>query len=149
YNIDSFQHQAQKSGHDMWHEQALYFDIMEPGLDWHETATSCGSGTLHRRSAMEKIGGFATGTVTEDTHTSLLLHSEGYKTVYHSEPLAYALAPATLLPYAVQRARWALGSVQLLQKEWLRLLAPGKLTLRQRLLYMIPIYYLSAMQKML
>jgi cellulose synthase (UDP-forming) len=87
-----------------------------------------------RRTALKQIGGFATGTVTEDLHTSIRLHARGWRSRYHNEVLAYGLAPQTAIPYHVQRLRWGQGAMQIFRKDQ-PLLIPG-LTLVQRLNYL-------------
>lgn len=148
YNIDSFQHINDKARSQIWHEQALFFDIIEPGLDYQELAMCCGSGSILRRSALDQIGGFTTGTVTEDLHTTLKLHFEGFRSVYHHEALAFCLAPASIQEYVTQRARWALGNMQMLRKEWWNILTAKRLNWLQKLVYITPIYYISAYQKL-
>jgi len=69
----------------------------------------CGSCAVVRRSALERIGGFATGTITEDLHTSIRLHAAGFRSVYHAEPLAFGLAPESIEPFITQRVRWGRG----------------------------------------
>ena len=87
-----------------------------------------------RRSALEKIGGFATETVTEDLHTSIKLHKQGYESVYHNESLAFGIAPANIAPFLKQRIRWGQGAMQVLKKE--NILFSGQLSLAQKLNYM-------------
>lgn len=117
YNVDSYQHAASAKRRSMWHEAAIFHHRMQPGADWVNAAFFVGTGALLRRSALTAIGGFATGSITEDIHTSMRLHSKGYRSVYVNEVLGYMLAPDTPLAYFVQRLRWAQGSMQLLRRE--------------------------------
>jgi cellulose synthase (UDP-forming) len=133
YNIDSFQHHFQPSKKRMWHEGAIFHHAMQPGADRWNAAFFVGTGAIVRRSAVERIGGFATGSVTEDAFTCMRLHAAGFRSVYHDEPLAYLVAPESLLQYLVQRLRWGQGSMQILRMEnplWRR-----GLSWRQRLVY--------------
>lgn len=147
YNLDSFQHDRPVAGEIPWTEQSLFFDVCQPGRDQYDAAMCCGSGSMIRRSALEAIGNFPMKSMTEDFHMTLMFHHIGLKTFYHSEPLAYALAPATVDAFVVQRARWALGSIQMLRMEWRKVFGPSKMTLPQRLSYLTPIYYLTGIQK--
>lgn len=81
-------------------------------------------------------------SVTEDMETCLMLHSLGWKSVYHHEILATGLAPEDLRTMLTQRLRWAQGTMQvLLRKNPLTL--PG-LTAGQRLSYFATMWsYLS------
>jgi cellulose synthase (UDP-forming) len=133
YNIDSFQHHLDAPRWRMWHEGAIFHHAMQPGADRWGAAFFVGTGAILRRSALDRVGGFATESVTEDALTSMRLHASGYTTVYHDEPLAYLLAPDSLLQYLTQRLRWGQGSMQILRIEK-PLTKPG-LSWRQRLVY--------------
>ncbi len=134
YNLDSFQHRARRGGSLVWNEQALFFRVIQPGKDRLNSAFFCGSCAVIRRSALDEIGGFATGTVTEDIHTSLKLHKRGWRSVYYGRPLAFGLAPSTAIPFLKQRLRWGQGAMQMWRREGI-LFARG-LSLVQRLSYL-------------
>jgi cellulose synthase/poly-beta-1,6-N-acetylglucosamine synthase-like glycosyltransferase len=147
YNLDSFQHDAPVAGQIPWTEQSLFFDICQTGRDYHDAAMCCGSGSIVRRSALDSVGRFPMKTLTEDLHLTFLFHAHGFQTVYHSEPLAYALAPSAIDAFVVQRARWALGSIQMMRIEWRQLFTNHQMTWKQRLSYFSSIYYLTGIQK--
>ena len=86
-----------------------------------------------RRTALEAIGGIATGTITEDIHTSIKIHKYGYKSVYHSESLALGIAPSQVEPFLKQRIRWGQGAMQVWRKEGV--VFNRHLTLSQKLNY--------------
>jgi cellulose synthase (UDP-forming) len=133
YNVDSFQHHLRAGEKRLWHEGAIFHHAMQPGADRWNAAFFVGTGAVLRRSALEQIGGFARGSVTEDCFTSMRLHAAGWRSVYHDEPLGYLLAPESLLQYLTQRLRWAQGSMQILRLEnplWKR-----GLSTRQRFVY--------------
>ncbi|GCB02235.1 cellulose synthase catalytic subunit [UDP-forming] [Sulfuriferula multivorans] len=133
FNLDSYQHRQQTRKHTVWTEQSLFFRVIQRGKDYWNAAFFCGSCATLRRSALEKIGGFATGTVTEDLHTSIRLHKQGFKSVYHAEPLAFGIAPSSVVPFLQQRIRWGQGAMQVWRQE--RVLTGSGLTLAQRLNY--------------
>lgn len=56
-------------------------------------------------------------SVTEDMETCMLLHSLGWKSVYHHEILAKGLAPEDLQTMLTQRLRWAQGTMQVLLRK--------------------------------
>jgi cellulose synthase (UDP-forming) len=85
YNLDSFQNRTDKGGRIAWSEQSLFFKVIQRGKDYWNAAFYCGSCAVIRRQHLDSVGGFATGTVTEDIHTSLLLHKKGYRSIYHDE----------------------------------------------------------------
>lgn len=134
YNLDSYQHRWRGIGRTVWTEQALFFRVIQRGKDYWNAAFFCGSCAVVRRSALDDIGGFATGTVTEDLHTSLRIHARGYKSVYHAEPLAFGLAPESIEPFIGQRVRWGQGAMHVWRKEGI--LTHRGLSLAQRFNYL-------------
>ena len=134
YNLDSFQHRLNHGGSQVWSEQSLFFRVIQSGKDRLNSAFFCGSCAVVRRTALDDIGGFATGTVTEDIHTSLRLHKRGWSSVYYGRSLAFGLAPSTAMPFLKQRLRWGQGAMQVWRKE--RILFARGLTLGQRLSYL-------------
>lgn len=134
YNVDSFQHRGSRAKNEVWHEQTLFYRVIQPGKDRWNAAFFCGSCAVVRRRALDDIGGFATGTITEDLHTSLKMHKKGWASAYHAEALAFGLSPSDFDQYQTQRLRWARGAMQVWMKEGF-LFSKG-LTLAQRLSYL-------------
>jgi len=134
YNLDSFEHQA-TAGHDTdrFHEQALFYRMLQPGKNRWGAAFWCGTGAVVRVAALRSIGGVATDTITEDIHTTIRLHRRGWRTVYHNEVLARGLAASDAATYQLQRHRWGTGAMQVMRVEN-PLLVPG-LTVAQRIAY--------------
>lgn len=146
YNLDSYQHIKNSHSQSIWMEQSLFFRVIQRGKDYWNAAFFCGSCAVIRRTALDSIGGFATGTVTEDLHTSLRLHKKGYTSVYHPESLAYGLAPLSIGPYLQQRIRWGQGAMQVWRKEGI--LFTRDLTIPQRINYLAStITYFDGWQK--
>lgn len=146
FNIDSFQHRVDKKHNEYWHEQTLFYRVIQAGKDYWNAAFFCGSCAVARTDALHEIGGIATGTITEDIHTSIRLHKNGWRSVYHSEALAYGLSPASHDQYDTQRLRWGRGAMQVWRKEGI--LFRGKLTLAQRLCYLAStVTYFEGWQK--
>ena len=107
YNLDSYQHRWRGKGRTVWTEQSLFFRVIQRGKDYWNAAFFCGSCAVVRRSALDEIGGFATGTVTEDLHTSLRLHARGLQV---GLPRRVArLRPGARIDRAVHRPARALG----------------------------------------
>jgi cellulose synthase (UDP-forming) len=117
YNLDSFQHRVDRRQSQVWSEQTLFFRVIQAGKDRLNAAFFCGSCAVIRRKALDDIGGFATGTVTEDIHTSIKLHKRGWKSVYYGRSLAFGLAPASAIPFLKQRLRWGQGAMQVWRQE--------------------------------
>jgi len=146
YNLDSYQHRRRRRLSYIWTEQSLFFRVIQRGKDRWNAAYFCGSCAVLRRSALDSIGGFATGTVTEDLHTSIRLHKKGYKAVYYPVSLAFGLAPNSVRAFLLQRQRWGQGAMQVWRKEGI-LFSRG-LTLPQRLNYLASVLtYFDGWQK--
>lgn len=116
YNTDSFTHVVNYDARSLWEENRIFYSLIQPGKDHWNGSFFCGSCGMLRRSAIESIGGFSTKTIIEDMETSLVLHSQGWKSVYHQEALAFGLSPGSASAFHVQRLRWAQGSMQILRK---------------------------------
>ena len=134
YNTDSFEHQPAASNEpDRFHEQALFYRVLQPGKNRWGGAFWCGTGAVVRVAALRDVGGVATDTITEDIHTTIRLHRRGWRTVYHNEVLARGLAASDAATYQLQRHRWGTGAMQVLRSEnpiWV-----SGLSLPQRLSY--------------
>lgn len=137
YNLESFEHerheQSRQGDRQLYHEQSLFYRLIQPGKNRWGAAFWCGTGAVVRTDALNEIGGLATDTVTEDIHTTIRLHRRGWKTVYHNEVLARGLAASSSDQFQIQRFRWGTGAMQLLRTE--NPLIVSGLTIRQRLAY--------------
>ena len=142
YNVGSFEHEAEGTGAlgvtdadsaERFHEQALFYRVLQPGKNRWGGAFWCGTGAVVRVAALRDVGLVATDTITEDIHTTIRLHRRGWRTVYHNEVLARGLAASDAATYQLQRHRWGTGAMQVLRKE--NPLVVSGLSLGQRLSY--------------
>ncbi|MEO5883908.1 MAG: glycosyltransferase [Candidatus Limnocylindrales bacterium] len=141
YNTTSFEHEdgrdetisADGTTVERFHEQALFYRVLQPGKNRWGGAFWCGTGAVVRTAALADVGGVATETITEDIHTTIRLHRRGWKTVYHNEVLARGLAASDAATYQLQRHRWGTGAMQVLRTE--NPLIVSGLTIPQRLSY--------------
>jgi cellulose synthase (UDP-forming) len=132
-NVASFEHAGPRDGDEPFHEQALFYRLIQPGKNRWNAAFWCGTGAVVRASALREVGGAATETITEDIHTTIRFHRRGWKTVYHNEVLARGLAASDAAQYQLQRSRWGTGAMQVLRTE--NPLTASGLTPGQRLGY--------------
>jgi cellulose synthase (UDP-forming) len=139
YNLDSFQHLVNWKSRAGWQQQELFFSVIQPGKDRHNATFYCGSPGIIRRSALEEIGGFPTGTVTEDMHTSMRLQKKGWRVLYYNRTLARGLAPQTFTGFATQWQRWGQGAMQVMRAE--KPFRSRELTIRQKLCYLSSFYF--------
>jgi cellulose synthase/poly-beta-1,6-N-acetylglucosamine synthase-like glycosyltransferase len=142
YNVESFEHEGggrtsaltdPGPGAQRFHEQALFYRMLQPGKNRWGGAFWCGTGAVVRVAALRDVGLVATDTITEDIHTTIRLHRRGWKTVYHNETLARGLAASDAATYQLQRHRWGTGAMQVLRKE--NPLVVSGLSVGQRLSY--------------
>lgn len=146
YNRDSVQYSKKSS---YWHDQQLFYHVIQPGKNTINSPFWCGSPSFVRRAALDSIGGVATDSVTEDFLTSIRLNGQGWKIKYHHEVLAFGIAPQSLHAFSLQRMRWAQGSMQILRSKDNPLIAKG-LTWKQRLSHFSAIFtYFDAYQKLI
>ncbi|MEP6960311.1 MAG: glycosyltransferase, partial [Nitrospirota bacterium] len=138
YNPDVFQKNLQLEG-TLKNEQALFYRVLQAGRDRHNSAFFAGSCGLFRRRVLVEIGGFRTETVTEDIHTSMVIHAKGYRSCYLNKVLAAGLMPETFESSMKQRVRWAMGHVQILFQA--NPFTMRGLTLAQRIGYFASIFY--------
>lgn len=125
YNLGVFQTKP--------NEGALFYGLVQDGNDLWNSTFFCGSCAILRRKALDEIGGFAMDTVTEDAHTALTLHRNGWHSAYIRIPQAAGLATDTLAAHINQRIRWARGMVQIFRMD--NPLFGKGLSLFQRLCY--------------
>ena len=111
----------------------VFYKVMQPGKDYDNAAISCGNGVMYRRAAIETIKGFSIWNLVEDLHTSMMLHSKGWKSVYHGEAYTKGTAPEEVISYETQRRQWAIDSLRILF--WNNPLFIKGLSFHQRLQY--------------
>ena len=139
HNLDSVQHQVRWKKRRAFGEQDAFFKLVMCGKDHWNAAFFCGTGAVLRREALAPLGGLLTDTITEDLHTSVVLHDAGWKSVYLNEVLVTGLAPADMKSFEVQRLRWAEGNLRV-AGYISPLTAPG-LSLHQKISYVASLYH--------
>jgi cellulose synthase (UDP-forming) len=120
-------------------EQDFFMRTLLAGKARFNAVMYVGSNTVFRRTALDEIGGFATGVITEDMATGMLLQSHGWRAEFVPDIVAAGAAPESFEDLLVQRDRWARGNVQTARK-WNPLTLPG-LSAMQRWLYADGVLY--------
>lgn len=127
-----------------WQQQTLFFGPICRGKAALNALFMCGTNMLIRRSALDSVGGMNEQSITEDLLTSLLIHANGWKSVYVPRIVAEGLAPEDLRSFWQQQFRWARGSLEVLMK-YNPLTLKG-LTIGQRIQYLASVtYYLTGL----
>jgi len=105
-------------GFDFLGQQYLFFyQVVMKAWAGFGLVPCCGTNVLFDREELIKIGGFQTGSLTEDFKTSLKLHARGIKSKYNTKVLARGYAPLSLVDFVNQRSRWAIGGLQIVFSE--------------------------------
>ncbi len=138
YNEDSFQYNL-FAGDRINNEQDFFMRLIEEAKDRFNVTMYIGSNAVFRRSVLEEIGGFATGVITEDMATGMLIQANGWESVFVNKVLAVGLAPETYKDLLKQRDRWGRGNVQVMRKY--NPLKLNGLTALQKLLYLDGVHY--------
>jgi cellulose synthase/poly-beta-1,6-N-acetylglucosamine synthase-like glycosyltransferase len=81
-----------------------------------------GTMTLIRRSALERLGGWAEWCICEDAELGLRLLDAGYSSVYVNHPFGRGVVPDSFAGYTRQRFRWVFGAGQILRRHKKKLL---------------------------
>lgn len=106
-------------------EYAGFFNIGMVQRNEHDAIIQHGTMTLIRRTALEKMQGWAEWCICEDAELGLRLLVDGYESVYVNKRFGWGLTPDSFLGYKKQRFRWAYGAVMILKRHW-RDLMPGR-----------------------
>lgn len=113
-------------------EYAGFFHIGMVQRNERNAIIQHGTMTLIRKSAMQRVGGWAEWCICEDAELGLRLFESGYEAVYMNHSLGHGLMPDNFSVYKTQRFRWAYGAVQILKRHWRALSEGQSLTRGQR-----------------
>ena len=132
-------------------QYALYADKTAPNeqdffyrtIEVAKTATNSviygGSNTVISREALEAVGGFYTGSITEDFATGVLIESAGFVSLATPEPLASGTTPHTYKEHIQQRSRWGRGVIS--TARGLKLFRRKGLSMSQKFSYWSSVIY--------
>jgi cellulose synthase (UDP-forming) len=120
-----------------------FYGPMMMSMHKYGTVQAIGANCTFRRSALDSIGGHASG-LAEDMHTAMKLHAEGWRSVYVPAILTRGLVPATMSSYYKQQLKWSRGTWELLFVTYPKLFS--KFSWRQKIHYFtLPFHYLSGL----
>jgi cellulose synthase (UDP-forming) len=106
-------------------DEESFYRWIQPVRQRLGAVVCAGTSFVVRRQALLAVGGFETGTPSEDLATGIRLTAAGWKLLFLPEKLSAGLAPLTLAALARQRCRWASGTLQTLRTGANPLLIPG------------------------
>lgn len=92
---------------------AMFFRYDQSTRDAANTAMCCGTSYVMRRSCLESVGGYFTRCVSEDSSTSTLFLTRGYRVIYLNEALSMGESTRNYADFMKQRLRWLQGNLQI------------------------------------
>ena len=102
-----------------------FYRWIEPVRSAWGAVVCAGTAFVAKRQALEQVGGFVEGALSEDFVTGIALLGSGWQVRYVGSPLSAGLAAETLLDFVRQRQRWAAGTLQSLRLPQGPLRQPG------------------------
>ena len=137
-NPDIFQYRF-KLYNDIPFEQEYFYHSLQLIKNESNSTVCCGTNTLFSREALQATNGFATGTISEDIATGMLIEAHGYHVIALDNIAAYGQTPIDLDSFLKQRSRWSRGCVQMLKKY--KIITLKGLSIRQKLEYLSCVSY--------
>jgi len=116
-------------------DEEVFYRQIQPIRDGVGGVICAGTSFVVRRSALIATGGFVTESLSEDYFTGIRLAAKGYRVLYLNEKLSAGLAAENISVQALQRTRWAQGTLQAFFIKTNPLTIPG-LNLLQRLAHL-------------
>lgn len=138
YNADIFQYYLYSEDR-IPNEQDYFYRDIQLGKNSSNSVIYGGSNTILSRAALDEIGGFVTGIITEDIATGMQIQRAGYLSYAIDSIQASGLAAHDLEGILKQRNRWARGCIQTFRR-YCPLFVSG-LSFKQRLNYTNTIFY--------
>ena len=93
-------------------EEEVFYRQIQPTRDSAGGVVCSGTSFVMRRSTLVETGSFVTESLSEDFFTGIRLAAQGYRLVYLNEKLSAGLAAESMADQALQRVRWAQGTLQ-------------------------------------
>lgn len=146
YDLDLFQFHLYSENR-VPNEQDYFYKDIQVARTKTNSVIYGGSNTVLSRKALEAVGGFYTGAVTEDFATGILIEKAGFVSLGLGEPLASGMNPGSLQGLIQQRSRWARGVISTGRK--MHIFTSRKLTFAQKMNYWASVWYWYAPVKRL
>lgn len=120
-------------------EQDYFYHSIQIKKNKTNSVIFCGTNALFSRKALQEIGGFATGTLTEDIATGMQIEANGYKGIGIDNIGAYGINVNDFYSFSKQRSRWARGCIQMSKKY--KILRMKGLSFKQKMEYFSCVSY--------
>ncbi len=93
-------------------DEESFYRWIEPVRDGWGAVVCAGTAFVVRRRALDEVGGFVEGALSEDYVTGIALREQGWKLLYLQQKLSAGLAAESMEDFVQQRQRWANGTLQ-------------------------------------
>jgi cellulose synthase/poly-beta-1,6-N-acetylglucosamine synthase-like glycosyltransferase len=111
----------------------MYHHLVMTAFNNHNISLVCGSAEAVRKSALQELGGWQTGSLTEDTEFSLRCIKNGYRVAYLHDLEANGEVPFTVKGFKRQQMRWGYGTTSAYLKHSKGLLKSKHFGIRQKI----------------
>jgi len=111
----------------------IHHTIFMPVNNRLNTVFFCGTAGAIRKKAIDEVGGWKPGSVTEDTDLSIRILSKGYRNVYMKFETPSEV-PVTFESFIVQQTRWTYGNLRAFIDHSKKILIGKGFKLRQRIM---------------
>jgi cellulose synthase/poly-beta-1,6-N-acetylglucosamine synthase-like glycosyltransferase len=124
--------------------EGLFFQWMAQAGRWQllKLCTIPGTNFIVRRSILDKLGGWDTDAITEDTEISFRIYMLGYHIRFCPYSASWEQEPETLTVWFKQRKRWVKGNYYVLVKNFKYLFDSHAGPVKFDLLYFLAVYVL-------
>ncbi|WP_379138936.1 glycosyltransferase [Paenibacillus sp. sgz500958] len=124
--------------------ETLSFQWMAQAGRWKlfKLCTIPGTNFIMRRTIVERIGGWDTKAIAEDTEISFRIYMLGYQIKFQPKAVTWEQEPQTLQVWFKQRTRWAKGNIYVIVKNIPLLFDRSAVRIRFDIIYFLSIYFL-------
>lgn len=124
--------------------ETLSFQWMAQAGRWQllKLCTIPGTNFVLRRSVMDKLGGWDSKAIAEDTEISFRMYKLGYKIRFVPQAVTWEQEPETVNVWIKQRTRWAKGNIYVLMKYMKNIFNQGRSRVLFDIYYFFSVYFL-------
>ncbi len=115
----------------------MYHYLFYPLMDRFGVPYLSGTAMAIRKKALEDVGGWRNGTLTEDGDMSMRLIMKGYRGAYLHSPETPSQLPRGLKTFCVQQQRWSTGMLEALYLNGKALIYSKKINFTQKMLALV------------
>ncbi len=123
----------------------VYHHLIMPIFSRNGISLICGSAEAVRKDLLVKLGGWQSGSLTEDTEFSLRVLKAGYKNIYLKDLSVKGEVPYNFKSFKKQQMRWAYGNTRAYMQHCKDILFSGLFSFKQKMLLTLIVFgYITA-----